>query len=191
MEESTFDFTFTHIRRQKKAVTDEEWIKQFLTRAPVAVLATATQNQPFLSTKQFVYDEQRHIIYLHSADQGRTPNNLRANPKVCLTAFEMGRFIPARKACNFSVEYASVVIFGTASLVEDEQEMIEALKQIMQKYAPQFTPGVDYPTIAPSDLAGVAVIRVAILGWSGKRASEPLDHPEAYNYLPPGDYEAS
>ena len=190
MEESTFDITTTHMRRQKKAVTDEEWIKQFLIRAPVVVLATATQNQPFLSTKFFVYDEQHHKIYLHSADQGRTPDNLRANPKVCLTAFEMGHFIPAKKARNFGVEYASVVVFGTAILVEDEQEMTEALKRIMQKYAPQFTPGVDYPEIESSELAGIAVIRVEILGWSGKRASEPLDHPGAYNYLPPGDYKA-
>lgn len=180
-----FEPSLTQIRRHKQAITDEDRIKRFLRRAPVGVLATCVQEQPYLSTRLFVYDEPQHAIYMHAADQGRTLESIRANPQVCFTTFEMGRFVPAKKARNFGVEYESVVVFGQASLVEDEQEMIRALKQFMAKYAPQFQPGVDYPEIQASDLMGLAVYRIEILGWSAKHDAEPPDHPGAYFYRYP------
>jgi len=136
MESKPFDSSFTKIRRKKNAVNDETWIKKFLHQAPYGVLATAIQDQPFVSTKLFVYDEQQHVIYLHSADRGRAPDNVRANPQICFTATQMGRLLPGMKARDFGVEYASVVVFGHALLVQDQQEMIEALQMIMDKYAP-------------------------------------------------------
>ncbi len=177
--------TFTKIRRKKNAVNDEAWIKKFLHQAPYGVLATAIQDQPFVSSKLFVYDEQRHAIYLHSADQGRAPDNIRTNPQVCFTATQMGRFLPGMKARDFGVEYASVVVFGQAQIVQDQAEMIEALQMIMDKYAPHLHPGVDYPAISIEELRGTAVCRIEILGWSGKREQVPADFPGAYEYKAP------
>ena len=182
MEPKPFDSSYTKIRRKKNAVNDETWIKKFLHQAPYGVLATAIQDQPFVSTKLFVYDEQQHAIYLHSADQGRAPDNVRANPQICFTATQMGRLLPGMKARDFGVEYASVVVFGHALLVQDQQEMIEALQMIMDKYAPHLRPGVDYPAITPEELRGTAVCRIEILGWSGKREQVPPDFPGAYEY---------
>jgi uncharacterized protein len=182
MNPQSFDPTYTKIRRKKNAVNDETWIKQFLLHAPYGVLATSYQNQPFLSSKLFVYDEQRHAIYIHSADQGRMPDNLRLNPRVCFTATQMGRFLPGSKARDFGVEYDSVVVFGQAQQTADQQEMIMVLQMIMDKYAPHLRKGVDYPVITPEELSGTAVWRIEILGWSGKRAQSPADFPGAYNY---------
>jgi uncharacterized protein len=185
MKSTLFDSAYTKIRRKKNAVNDEAWIKNFLHGAPYGVLATAIQGQPFVSTKLFVYDEQRHVIYLHSADQGRAPDNIRANPQVCFTATQMGRLLPGMKARDFGVEYASVVVFGQAQLVQDQTEMIEALQLIMDKYAPHLHPGVDYPAITIEELRGTAVCRIEILGWSGKREQVPADFPGAYEYKMP------
>jgi nitroimidazol reductase NimA-like FMN-containing flavoprotein (pyridoxamine 5'-phosphate oxidase superfamily) len=182
MESKPLDSAYTKIRRKQKAVNDEAWIKKFLHQAPYGVLATAVQDQPFVSTKLFVYDEQRHVIYVHSADQGRAPDNIRANPNVCFTATQMGRLLPGMKASDFGVEYASVVIFGQARLVEDQPETIEVLQMIMDKYAPHLQAGVDYPVITAEELRGLAVYRIEILGWSGKSEQVPTDFPGAYEY---------
>ncbi len=182
MKTPTFDPSYTKIRRKKNAVNDESWIKKFLHQAPYGVLATSIEDQPFVSTKLFVYDEKRHVLYLHSADQGRAPDNVRRNSRVCFTATQMGRFLPGMRARDFGVEYASVVVFGEARLLEDQQEMIEALQMIMDKYAPHLKAGVDYPPITPAELRGTAVCKIAILGWSGKRDQVPADFPGAYEY---------
>jgi nitroimidazol reductase NimA-like FMN-containing flavoprotein (pyridoxamine 5'-phosphate oxidase superfamily) len=177
-----FDPNFTKIRRSQQAITDERWIKEFLKRAPVGVLATVFQDQPFLSTKLFVYDEIAHQIYLHAADEGRVLENIQLNPKVCFTTYTMGRFLPAPRARSFGVEYESVVVFGKLELIEVITEKISILKLVMEKYAPHLKPERDYPEIEEAELKGVAVYRLNISGWSAKLAHEEPDHPGAYDY---------
>ena len=53
-------------RRSDRAVTDEAWIKDFLSGAPFGALATVSDGQPFINMNQFVYDEAAHAIYLHT-----------------------------------------------------------------------------------------------------------------------------
>lgn len=177
-----FDPSYTKIRRSQKAILDEQWIIDFLKRAPVGVLATVYQDQPFLSTKLFVYDQQSHQIYMHAADEGRVMQNVSQNPKVCFTVYEMGRFLPAPKARSFGVEYKSVIVFGRLEIVQNTDEILKALRETMQKYAPHFQPGKDYPEIQDKDLKGVAVYRLVIAEWSAKADLGVSDHPGAYRY---------
>ena len=105
------------VRRQDRAVEDEVWIKALLHRAPSAALATLHGDQPFINTNLFVYDEQAHVIYMHTARVGRTQANIEQHERVCFSIMELGRFLPAASAFGFSVEYAGVTVFGLASIV--------------------------------------------------------------------------
>ena len=182
MAQGDLDPAFTQIRRTTKAVTDQEWIKGFLHKAPVGVIATVLKDQPFLSTKLYVYDDERHCIYFHAATEGRMLDNLRLNPKVCFTAYKMGRLKPAPRARSFGVEYESVVVFGKMQIVTDTQENIEILQKFMEKYAAQFHPGRDYSEIEETELDDVAVFRLDVEGWSGKHDQTAESFPGAYRY---------
>lgn len=177
-----FDPDFTHIRRQDRAVDDQTWIVSFLHRAPFGMLATALNDQPYVHANLFAYDPQRQSIYLHSASEGRTIDNVRHNPKVCFTVAEMGRLLPHSQARGFSVEYGSVVVFGVARLVEEVDEMLHGLRLLMEKYAPHLQSGVDYPPLSPSELEGVAVYCIEIAGWSAKRKQVPQEFPGAFRF---------
>ena len=172
----------TTIRRQDRAVEDEAWIRAFLRRAAVGTLATARDDQPFLHTNLFVYDESTHCIYLHSARTGRTPDNLAANGAVCFSVMEMGRLLPADEALEFSVEFASVIVFGQVTLVRDEDEAARILQRLLDKYAPHLQPGADYRPPIMSEIKRTAEYRLAIEAWSGKRKEVPADFPGAYWY---------
>ena len=129
------------VRRADRAVTDEEWIKALLHRAPVGYMATIHGDQPFINSNIFVYDEANHVIYMHTARKGRTQVNVDQHEKVCFTITEMGRLLPADVALEFSVEYTGVMVFGTAVIVQDETEAIHGLQILLDKYAPHLTPG--------------------------------------------------
>ena len=43
---------------------------------PVGALATIHDGQPFINSNLFVYDEQAHCIYMHTARVGRTQANV-------------------------------------------------------------------------------------------------------------------
>lgn len=176
------DLPRTHLRRSDREVTDETWIKELLQRAPIGVLATTYEGQPFLNSNLFVYHEAEQVIYMHTARVGRTRANLDHEERVCFSVFEMGRLLPAGIAFDFSLEYASVVIFGTATRISDQQQAIDALHLLTEKYAPHLQKGRDYRGVLPEELSRTSVYRIVIEEWSGKKKEAPADFPGAYTY---------
>ncbi len=175
------------VHRRDRAVEDEAWIRALLRRAPVGMLATVSDGQPFLNSNLFVYDEAAHAIYLHTARVGRTRANIEADGRVCFSTFEMGRLLPAAEALEFSVEYAGVTVFGRGAIVTDRDEAKAALQRLLDKYAPHLHPDRDYRPVTDQELARTAVYRVAIDAWSGKQKIAPADFPGAFRYEPEPD----
>ncbi len=184
----------TAVRRDDRQVKDEEWIRALLHRAPVGYLATIYDDQPFINSNLFVYDEAAHVIYMHTARKGRTQSNLSGNgegkiahkseeaPKVCFTISEMGRLLPAPEALEFSVEYTGVVVFGRGEVIADRQEATSGLQQLLDKYAPHLKPGRDYRPIVEEELKRTAVFRITIEEWTGKKKEVAPDFPGAFYY---------
>lgn len=159
----------TEVRRSDRAVEDEAWIKKFLHRAAVGTLATAYDGQAFINQNLFVYSEDEHCIYIHTANKGRTRANVENEEKVCFAIMEMGRLLPADEALEFSVEYAGVVVFGRSSIIEDEAKATEALLLLLNKYSPHLSAGRDYRPPISEELKRTAVFRVDIDDWSAKK----------------------
>jgi len=170
------------VRRRDRAIEDEGWIRAFLHRAPIGVLATVHDGQPFLNSNLFVYDEEAQMIYLHTARVGRIHANVEADERVCFSVYEMGRILPADTALSFSVEYAGVVVFGSCSIVTNTIQAKDALQQLLFKYASHLQPGRDYRSITDEELARTSVYQIKIEQWSGKRKEAADDFPGAFYY---------
>jgi nitroimidazol reductase NimA-like FMN-containing flavoprotein (pyridoxamine 5'-phosphate oxidase superfamily) len=140
-----------------------------------------TENQ---NDKLFVYDEAAHVIYTHTAHAGRTRSNVEQDDRVCLSVAEMGRLLPADTALEMSVEYAGVVVFGRARVV-DGDEAIHGLRLLLDKYVPHLQRGRDYRDITDDELARTTVYRIQIEQWSGKKKEAPPDFPGAFFYGQP------
>ncbi len=147
----------------------EPAIEAMLERAAFGYTAAAVDNQPFLHPSLFWYDASARRLYFHTARQGRTRENVLHNPRVCFSVAEMGRLLPADTAEGFSNEYASVIVFGRARLVEDEAEKRRGLQGLLDKYFPALVPGRDYRPITDDELARTSVFAIEIEGWSGKQ----------------------
>ena len=164
--------------RRKDRSKDEEWIRAFLHRGGAGVLTTVSEGRPIPIPLNYVYDEGRNAVYLHTALKGKSRENLPG--PAALAVFEMGRLLPADEALEFGVEYQSVVVFGTGCVVENPDEAEAALVLIMEKYAPHLKAGVDYRPVAPEEIRRTAILRLDIEGWSGKEKAEAPDFPGAY-----------
>jgi nitroimidazol reductase NimA-like FMN-containing flavoprotein (pyridoxamine 5'-phosphate oxidase superfamily) len=180
MEENLAE-ELTKIRRKERA-KDDVWIRGFLHRAPIGVIATTCDDQPFLVSRNFAYDEERHVIYMHGARKGRTYENILANPRVCFSVSEMGRLLPADEAIEFGVEYAGAVVFGRAAIVDDLSEAVHGLQLLMDKYFHHLKSGVDYAPIVPEAIKVTAVFRIDIESWSGKEKKVADDFPGAFYF---------
>lgn len=170
------------VRRKDRGVADDGWIREMLRTAPFGVLATAHDGQPFVNSNLFAYAEGEHTIYMHTARTGRTSSNVGAEERVCFTAFEMGRLLPAPRAFNLSVEYAGVVVFGRAGVLEGESDKRQGLDLLARKYFAHLQPGADYEPPSPDELALTSVYRIEIDSWSGKRKSADAGYEGAFMY---------
>ena len=173
---------YSEVRRADRAVADDAWIAEILHTAPLAALATVAEGQPFINNNLFAFDEGAHAIYMHTAAIGRTRSNVEADGRCCFSVSRMGRLLPHETALGMSVEYASVVVFGRARIVEDAAERERALQRLLDKYFAHLRPGVDYRAITPQELAITTVYRIDIDEWSGKRKQVEADFPGAFRF---------
>lgn len=169
-------------QRLPEYARDDAWTREFLNRCKVGHLAHSRNDQPFVTPTNFWFDEEHHRIIFHSNIAGRMRDNLEHNPKVCLEASEYGRFLPANTALEFSVQYRSVMVYGTVKIVEDIEEKRAALYGLLKKYFAHMTPGKEYRPITDKELARTTVYALEIESWSGKenwneQAEESTDWP--------------
>src|SRR5207237_5370101 len=67
-------------------------------------------------------------VYLHGSAASRMLRTLSGGIPVCVTVTLVDGLVLARSAFHHSVNYRSVVILGTAKLVEDPTKKMEALR---------------------------------------------------------------
>ncbi len=163
---------------------DDAWIRALLQRGEVAHIATRWNDQLFQTPTNFWYDEAHHVVIFHSNIAGRVRANVEQHPGVCLEVSEYGRFLASNDPLEASVQYRSVIVFGTATVISDAAEQRRALAGLLGKYFPQLTIGREIMPISDAALARTSVYAVAIDEWSGKENwAEVADQTDAWPAL--------
>lgn len=155
-------------QRRPHLTKDDAWIRAFLKETKVGHIASSIDNQPFLNPSTFWYDEKNHQIVFHSNVAGRIRSNIESNPKVSMEASELGKMLPSNVALEFSLQYRSVIVFGTARIVTDTDEARQLLYSLISKYFPAMTAGKEYRQITDKELRATSVYAIKIEAWSGK-----------------------
>lgn len=183
MAENTPKDVSDSIRYQGKAIDDPAWIPEFLANQETGVLGLVDDDTPHLVTQLFVYDSEISTIFLHGAQAGRAHDLIETGeqPRASFATSKKGRYIPADEPVNFTVEYSSVVAYGSIDFVTGRKEKRRVLEQFMEKFAPQLTAGKDYEEISEESIDRTAVYCLDVNSWSGKKGWKDPDHPGAYD----------
>ena len=122
---------FRPMRRFKQEVSREECIK-ILTEEKRAVFAVnGDDGYPYAVPVNFWYDSEADRIYFHCAKAGHKLDAMLADDKVCFTVYNTGY----RKE-DWSYYVTSVIVFGRAKIMDDEEEKREKIKRFGMKYYP-------------------------------------------------------
>lgn len=154
---------------------DDDWIQAAFLSAEACRVATAWDDQPFITTLNYWFHPTRREIYFHTNISGRLRANIERNPKVCVEVSRHGEFLPADTALEFSVQYEGAVAFGHARVLEDDPKKREALYGLIRKHFPDYRPGQEYAMITDEELQVTTVYAVKVDHWSGKRNWPTLD----------------
>lgn len=151
------------MRRTDKEVTDDALIATVLAEATICHLGLVDDGRPYVVAMNFGVRDRS--LYFHSAPEGRKIDILRKNPMVCFQMETRTALITGPNACNYSMQYLSVVGYGTASFVEKPGDKRRALDCIMQKYSDR-----ERWEYADRSVEEIAIIRVDITEMTGKKS---------------------
>lgn len=132
-----------------------------------------------VGTRPFVipmaYGRKGDTIYLHGSIKSRLQEELSEGVGCCITVTRLDGLVLSRSAFDHSMNYRSVVAFGTGHPVERTEEKKEALKIISDHLVPGRWEEVRQPN--EKELRATSVIAVTIEEASAKiRSGPPKDN---------------
>jgi len=68
-----------HVRRKDKEITDPKTLRKILKTAQYVTIAMSMDNQPYLVSLSYGYDETHNCVYFHCAKEGKKLDILKAN----------------------------------------------------------------------------------------------------------------
>ena len=120
------------MRRKEKQIVDIEALHSVINYASVCRIGLVKGDRPYVIPLSFGFDGRN--IYFHSARGGEKVEILKANNHVCVEFEQDVKIIEDEKPCNWSARYLSVVVHGTAELVDEPVEKKYGLGQIVEHY---------------------------------------------------------
>jgi len=153
------------MRRKDKEIVDEKVMVSIIEKAIICRVGMCWQDEPYVIPMNFGYWD--NYIYLHSAGQGWKLDILRNNDKVCIEFDVDVELVQSQEACKTSMKYKSILIFGTAAILEDIAEKKRALDIIMHHYYYDSSSVFHYPEDA---LGKVIIIKVKVEKMTGKES---------------------
>ena len=164
-------------RKRERGSYERETIEAILDEGLVAHLGIVEDGQPIVIPTLHARDGD--VVYCHGSTASRTLRALADGVPACLTVSLIDGLVLARSAMHHSANYRSVVVLGTARLVEDPAERMRGFETIVERIVPGRWPEVRPPTA--NELAATALLALPIDEASAKvRTGPPLDDEEDY-----------
>jgi len=133
------------MRRKDREITDENLVREIISRADVCRLALIDGDLPYIVALNFGEKYGDPIkLYFHSAPEGRKIELLKKNPVVCFQMDIDHELRPSEIACDCSMNYKSIVGYGKIRFLEESEERKVALDAIMNHYSSEKKTSYDY-----------------------------------------------
>jgi nitroimidazol reductase NimA-like FMN-containing flavoprotein (pyridoxamine 5'-phosphate oxidase superfamily) len=155
---------------------DRETIAAILDEGLVCHVGFVVEGQPFVIPTLYARDGDR--LYVHGSAVSRMLNTLAGGVPVCVTVTVLDGLVLARSVFNHSMNYRSVVVLGTATVVQGKDK-VAALETIAEHVAPGRWREARGPS--GNELKATLVLSLPLDESSAKvRTGPPEDEDEDY-----------
>ena len=170
----------TRIRRTpERGRYDRATIYRILDEALICHVGFVEEGQPYVIPINFARVED--TIVMHGAKASRLLKHIEAGRPVCVEATLVDGLVLARSVFHHSVNYRSVVLFGTGRLLDEDQEKLAALEAITEHLIPGRWREARQPN--RKELNGTSVVSIQIEEASAKvRVGPAVDEEEDYGW---------
>ena len=120
---------FREMRRKRQLLPTEESVSILEKMTSGTLALHGDDGYPYAVPVSYVYADGK--IYFHTAVKGHKVDAIQTNGKVSFCVVEQDDVKPA----EFTTYFRSVIVFGKARILEDENEKLSALRLLADKYS--------------------------------------------------------
>lgn len=121
-------------RRRERAAYDEATVYAFLDAGFIAHVGYVIDGQPYVTPTAYWREGRR--LYWHGSSASRMLRAQSSGLKVCLTVTHLDGLVMARSGFHHSINYRSVMAFGTARVVANAAERARQLDRFIERLYP-------------------------------------------------------
>ena len=167
------------VREPHRGVYDRDAINQILDEGLICHVGFVVDGQPYVIPTS--YGRDGNVLYVHGSAASRMLRNLEKGVPASVTVTLLDGLVLARSIFNHSMNYHSVVILGTATLVSEPEEKLAALRALSEHILPHRWDDVRHPH--EKELKATSVLRIPLEECSAKvRTGPPIDDDEDYSF---------
>ncbi|HEV2719573.1 MAG TPA: pyridoxamine 5'-phosphate oxidase family protein [Thermoanaerobaculia bacterium] len=156
---------------------DHDTIYAILDEALICHVGFSVDGQPFVIPT--IHWRDGDTLYVHGSAASRMLRTLRGGVDACVTVTLLDGLVLARSAFHHSMNYRSVVVFGSAREVSERGEKLRALERLVEHITPERAAEVRRPS--ESELRQTLVLALPLTEASAKvRTGPPVDDADDY-----------
>ena len=167
------------VREAQRGAYDRDTVYRILDEGFLCHVGFVVDGQPFVIPTS--YGREGAELYIHGSAASRMLRQLKTAVPVCVTVTLLDGLVLARSVFNHSMNYRSVVILGKATLVDDPDEKLAALRVLSEHILPGRWDDARQPN--ERELKATSVLCVPIEEFSAKvHTGPPIDDEEDYSF---------
>ena len=121
---------FREMRRSPQALSKEEIIEVLVNETRGVLSVQGDDGYPYGVPINHYYDEETNKLYFHGADFGHRVDAIKRDPKVSYCVYGQDY----QKEGDWAKYVKSVIVFGKAELIEDQEEIIKWSRALCDKF---------------------------------------------------------
>ncbi len=146
-------------RAPNRVSFEREPVYAIIDEAPICHVGfTMPNGQPFVIPT--IHARVGDTLYFHGSTQSRLLQAIASGNPLCCTFTFLDGIVAARSAMHHSMNYRSVVAFGTGQMLTDEAERQEAFRLTVEKLIPGRWENCRQPNEAEARATAIAALRI-------------------------------
>ena len=159
---------FREMRRKRKQLTEAECIEILMKNTSGVFAVLGDNGYPYAVPLSYIYDSGS--LYFHCAKSGHKLDAIKNCDKVSFCVIDQDLVVPEK----YTTYFRSVIIFGRASVVDQEDEIRSTIEKLAIKYYPDDSKdNRDY--VIEKEYKNMCMVKIQVEHMTGKEAIELIN----------------
>ncbi|MCH5209437.1 MAG: pyridoxamine 5'-phosphate oxidase family protein [Oscillospiraceae bacterium] len=156
---------FRKMRRNRQLLSEKESIEILNSSTSGTLAVSGDDGYPYAVPLSYVYHDGK--IFFHCAKTGHKLDAIKSNSKVSFCVIAQDKIVPE----EYTTYFRSVIVFGQARIMDNDDEIRAAIKLLAEKYYPEDNEEHRNEMIE-KEHAALCMVEIDIEHMTGKEAIE-------------------